>query len=262
MISVALRDMPDFMDEKHERLRQARVSAGYKSASAAAEALGISASTYRAHENGQNDFDFMDAGRYARRFNVSQLWLFEGRERSPELAQAAEQLKAQRLAQEVDPGERLTAVPRPNASFPPQYQQFPTGRRIPVYGQTEAGPNGKFIMNGAHVADVFCPPGLESVPDAYAVRVYGTSMEPRYKAGETVWLNPQLPVRAGDDVVVQLKGSYEGDEMASYIKEFRFRSSKVLKLWQHNPEEGEPKELVFDANEVFSVHKVVHHATL
>lgn len=150
------------------------------------------------------------------------------------------------------------AAPKPNASFPPQYQQFDTSRRIPLMGQSEAGANGKFIMNGQKVADVFCPPGLENVPDAYAVRVYGTSMEPRYRAGETVWLNPQMPVRAGDDVVVQLKPKDDGDEMASYIKEFRSRSSKVLRLWQHNPEEGETHELDIDNNDVFSVHVVVY----
>lgn len=154
------------------------------------------------------------------------------------------------------------ARPVPNASFPPRFQQFDTSRQIPLMGQSEAGPNGKFIMNGQKIADVFCPPGLENVPNAYAVRVYGTSMEPRYRAGETVWLNPQTPVRSGDDVVVQLKPTSDGDDMASYIKEFRSRSSKVLRLWQHNPEEGEPKELEFDSDDVFSVHKVVHHATV
>ena len=148
--------------------------------------------------------------------------------------------------------------PSPNASFPPVFQEFPQGRRIPLMGQSEAGPNGRFIMNGQKVADVFCPPGLENVPNAYAVRVYGTSMEPRYRAGETVWLNPQLPVRAGDDVVVQLKPEHDGDEMASYIKEFRSRSSKVLRLWQHNPEEGESHEIELDNAEVFSVHAVVY----
>lgn len=152
------------------------------------------------------------------------------------------------------------APPPSNASFPPKYQRFQQSKKVPLFGQTEAGPNGRFVMNGMKVADVFCPPGLEDVPDAYAVRVYGTSMEPRYRAGETVWLNPRLPVRAGDDVVVQLKAKYDGDEMASYIKEFRSRSSRVLRLWQHNPEEGEPKELEFDSDDVFSIHKVVHHA--
>ncbi|RVL19868.1 helix-turn-helix transcriptional regulator, partial [Sinorhizobium meliloti] len=42
------------MSERAERLREARVKAGYRFASDAANALGIVASTYRAHENGQN----------------------------------------------------------------------------------------------------------------------------------------------------------------------------------------------------------------
>lgn len=178
---------------------------------------------------------------------TTSIWLLEGI--GPEEASDA-------------PEDDTTYRPAPNASFPPRYQQFTSSRRIPLFGQTEAGPNGRFIMNGQRVADVFCPPGLEDVADAYAVRVYGTSMEPRFKAGETVWLNPQLPVRAGDDVVVQLKPKTDGDEMASYIKEFRSRTSKVLRLWQHNPEEGEPKELEFSNSDVFSVHKVVHHSTV
>jgi phage repressor protein C with HTH and peptisase S24 domain len=148
--------------------------------------------------------------------------------------------------------------PAPNASFPPQYQQFNTTKKIPLMGQSEAGPDGRFIMNGQKIADVFCPPGLENVPDAYAVRVFGTSMEPRYRAGETVWLNPQLPVRSGDDVVVQLKAQSDGDELASYIKEFRSRSSKVLRLWQHNPEDGESHDIDIDNRDVFSVHVVVY----
>jgi phage repressor protein C with HTH and peptisase S24 domain len=173
------------------------------------------------------------------------------------------QLDAEALARNeavplVDLPAQASARPTPNASFPPQYQQFTSDRKIPLMGQSEAGPNGRFIMNGQKIADVFCPPGLENVKDAYAVRVYGTSMEPRYRAGETVWLNPQLPVRAGDDVVVQLKPEADGDEMASYIKEFRSRSSKVLRLWQHNPEEGETHELELDNNDVFSVHAVVY----
>jgi len=234
------------------RLKLARQAAGFRSAKAAAESLGVAYPTYAQHENGTRGI-VREAELYARRYKVSLDWLMRGRGAGPAGSSANDN------DEELD-APITSAIP--NASFPPVYQQFPSTRRIPLFGQTEAGPNGKFVMNGALVADVFCPPGLENVPDAYAVRVYGTSMEPRYKAGETVWLNPQLPVRAGDDVVVQLKPEHDGDEMASYIKEFRSRSSKVLKLWQHNPEEGEPKELVFDNDDVFSVHKVVHHATL
>lgn len=85
-------------------------------------------------------------------------------------------------------------------------------------------------------------------------------MEPRFKAGETVWINPHEPVRAKDDVVVQLLTDGEDQPTESYIKEFRSQSSKVLRLWQHNPDEDESHEMVFDNEDVFSVHKIVFHA--
>lgn len=155
-----------------------------------------------------------------------------------------------------------TVTTRPNASFPPKYQQFPTDSSIPLLGQSIGGPNGRFVLNGSEVGRVFCPPGLEGVEGAYAVRVFGTSMEPRYMAGETVWLNPQEPVRANDDVVAQILQNGDDQPVESYIKQFVSRSSKVLRLRQHNPEDGESKELEFDNEKVFSVHKIVFHATV
>jgi phage repressor protein C with HTH and peptisase S24 domain len=230
------------------RLREAR-KLKFKSAQAAARAIGVNPVTYTAHENGGKNFDADQATHYGNAFGVDPAYLMFGR--------------AQDATDAGSAFEALGITPtrsKPNASFPPKFQEFPQGRRIPQLGQVSAGTNGRFIMNGTKIADVFCPPGLENVPNAYAVLIYGTSMEPRFSAGETVWLNPQAPVRAGDDVVVQLAGEHEGDEMESYVKQFRQLSSKILKLWQHNPEESEPNEMVFDAGRVFSIHKVVYHA--
>jgi hypothetical protein len=62
----------------HTRLRRARLVAGYGSARAAIERFGWKASTYRAHENGQNKFKVSDAGAYARAYRVSASWLLFG----------------------------------------------------------------------------------------------------------------------------------------------------------------------------------------
>lgn len=179
-----------------------------------------------------------------------------------------------RFFQELPPGyEQMTswlgttdnllssALPKSNASFPPLYQQFKSEGYVPLLGQSVAGPNGRFILNGAEVARLFVPPMLEGVEGAYAVRVYGTSMEPRFKAGETVWINPNEPVRTGDDVIVQVLTDEE-NQRESYIKEFKSQSSKVTRLWQHNPDEGETNEILFATDQVFSVHKIVFHATV
>jgi phage repressor protein C with HTH and peptisase S24 domain len=152
--------------------------------------------------------------------------------------------------------------PTPNASFPPRYQAFPDDVSIPLRGQISAGPNGRFIMNGQDIAHVFCPPGLENVEGAYAVQVQGTSGEPRFYSGETAWVNPHAKVRKGDDVIVQVLGDGDGDDVSSYIKRYVSESSDVLRLYQYNPGEGEQHELEFPRDKVFSIHKVVFHAML
>lgn len=70
-----------------QRLRSARVAAGFKSAAKAAEALGIRKSTYNAHERaedpGGRDYGPDDAARYARKFRVDDTWLLTAKGRGP-----------------------------------------------------------------------------------------------------------------------------------------------------------------------------------
>jgi len=63
---------------KADRLRQARQKAGFRSATAAAAALGAKPPTYTSHENGTRDFGDAEAARYARAFNVAVQWLVFG----------------------------------------------------------------------------------------------------------------------------------------------------------------------------------------
>lgn len=67
------------------RLREARQAAGFHSAAAAAEAMGIPAPTYASHENGHGGMRADVALRYARKFKVSPEWLLTGRGESPAL---------------------------------------------------------------------------------------------------------------------------------------------------------------------------------
>ena len=62
----------------HERLKEARLKAGYKTATAAIDAFGWANSTYRAHENGQNGFKIDDAKQYGEAYGVSPSWLLLG----------------------------------------------------------------------------------------------------------------------------------------------------------------------------------------
>lgn len=236
-------DDQELVPVRAARLRQAREAAGYlKRPAVHARFPSWKKSTYTSHELGLRGFDEEDARRYAEAFKVSIAYLM-----------------AHDIIDEQSNVVQLKRPTKPNASFPPRFQSFDTGNSLPLLGQTSGGPNGRFILNGAEVGRVFTPPILEGVEGAYAVRVYGSSMEPRFEAGETVWLNPHEPVRHRDDVVVQLITDEENGR-ESYIKRFVSQSAKVIRLWQHNPDEGETNEIELDARKVFSIHKVVFHA--
>lgn len=123
---------------------------------------------------------------------------------------------------------------------------------IPVYGQAVGGDDGRFILNGNKIADILAPPALAGVRDAYAVYVVGDSMSPRYEAGEAVYVNPRLPIRRGDYVVVQIAGN-EGESPSAYVKRFRGRDARFLHLEQLHP----AKRMDFPSKKVVSVHRIV-----
>ena len=60
-----------------ERLKSARKKAGFKSASAAAEAFGWGDAGYRHHENGTRGFGLAVAKKYGRAFRVKPGWLLD-----------------------------------------------------------------------------------------------------------------------------------------------------------------------------------------
>src|SRR5690606_10026766 len=113
----------------------------------------------------------------------------------------------------------LAADPLPpsNVVGPPQPVELV--RSIPVYGRAIGGDDGYFLLNGEKIGELLAPPSLAKVKGAYAVLVSGVSMEPRYYAGEAVYLNPNLPPRRGDFVVVQ---TMEGEDPVprAFIKQF------------------------------------------
>lgn len=63
----------------HDRLRKARIAAGYGDATSAARAFGWNENTYRSNENGARPFGREATIRYSRAFKVSLEWLATGR---------------------------------------------------------------------------------------------------------------------------------------------------------------------------------------
>lgn len=155
------------------------------------------------------------------------------------------------------------SVAKPNAS-PPVPVSFP-GDTIPIMGHAVGGVDGKFVLNGQRVMDTFSPPQLVGVSGAYGVFVHGDSMEPRYFAGEAVFVNPHLPVRSGDFAVVQIGGEFEGDDVSGYVKRFVSMSPREVVLEQFKPREEVDEDapsadrytLRFPRNRVIAIHKII-----
>lgn len=121
---------------------------------------------------------------------------------------------------------------------------------VPVYAsalaadlQFDAEGNGPhaveqtvFAMNEV-VAHVRRPPGLNAT-NVYALYVSGSSMEPRYRAGDPVFVDPRRPPSIGDDVIVQLYAPHDGepDISAGLIKTLVRRTASHLVLQQYRPE--------------------------
>lgn len=226
------------MSTQGERLRKAREAAGYRSARAAANHHGWPESTYRAHEHagedttGARNYGLDDAERYGAAFNISTRWLWNGE----------------------DEGSVVKGVkPLPNAARQQPAPQI-SAKRLPILGHGIGGKDGRFSMNGTAVDTVICPPGLENVPGAYAIYVVGESMEPRYYAGEVVFVHPNKPFRRGSFVVVQVlnEDDKEGPPLG-YIKQFITRTPSKLVLKQFNPD----REVEFDSKKIVSIHRIV-----
>lgn len=74
------------MTDQHERLKEARLKAGFKSAADGARFIGVPVEGYRHHENGIRGYNYDKAERYARAYKTTPEWLMGGKQKSvPEL---------------------------------------------------------------------------------------------------------------------------------------------------------------------------------
>ena len=118
------------METPNERLKKAREKAGYASARAAAEALGMKESTYMGHENGHRGFPAKQAPKYARKFKVTEEWLLFGKGATDDAdplpsAEVLEQMVREALETEVTLSTPLADLPRVlGSNLRTQLEQF------------------------------------------------------------------------------------------------------------------------------------------
>jgi phage repressor protein C with HTH and peptisase S24 domain len=64
--------------EQYERLKEARIGAGFRTGTDAAKAAGVPVATYNAHENGNRSLTVRSSELYSKTFNVRGSWLLTG----------------------------------------------------------------------------------------------------------------------------------------------------------------------------------------
>ena len=128
--------------------------------------------------------------------------------------------------------------------------------RIPVLGAGQGGSEGWFPWNGEIVDYISRPPHLAGATQAYAVYVVGSSMEPRYYAGELVYIHPGKPVTTGSFVLVQIRPESEGEAPRAFMKRLVRRTANKVTLEQFNP----AKEIDIKASDILSMHRIVGSA--
>ncbi len=120
--------------------------------------------------------------------------------------------------------------------------KIPTARNVPLLGFAQAGVGGFFDDGGFPVGQ-----GWDEVQfpasdhdNIYALEVSGNSMEPLYRDGDVIIVQPGASIRKKDRVVVKTR---EGEVMA---KELGRKTATLVELVSMNPEHEDRTILLND----------------
>ena len=107
----------------------------------------------------------------------------------------------------------------------------PVSQGVPLIGIAQAAAGGYFDDAGFPVGKGWDQVEFPSIADehAYALRIYGNSMEPAYREGSVIIVSPAATVRKGDRVVVKTK---DGEVI---VRELSRRTPKSIELAALNP---------------------------
>jgi len=239
------------MADPAKRLREAWTAAGYETAPAAADAMGIPQPTYMAHENGSRGFS-RSAERYAKFFRTTPEWLLFG-------SGAAERrgpIKLPRVAPvETGPAVDLTNMqafisraPRPSPKMS-ALRLKTISRQVPVVGEVAAGIWREQVVRELSDVEEFLPidvPGYERA-QLTALKVEGPSMDMVYPPGRYVVVaHPsEAGLRVGDYVVVQRQ---KADVFEITLKEFVQEADGRIALWPRSYHEDFQTPIYLDDN--------------
>jgi transcriptional regulator with XRE-family HTH domain len=109
------------------------------------------------------------------------------------------------LARRIEKLLDVKYVPRQDEEVASLRVTFGRRPRLPVIGSAAPGDEERILVDDRPHGEILAPPQLEGVKGAKAVYVRGRAMEPRYYAGEVVYLNPARSPNPGDFVFITVR---------------------------------------------------------
>ena len=137
---------------------------------------------------------------------------------------------------ETGAGDMVSNIPTPNAGelfLAPSLSGMPLD--VPELGTAVGGANGDFSLNGQVVDYKPRPPGIAKNRSVFCLRIRGDSMVPKYEEGDLIYVTPNRPTKAGDDVLIEMKPTTGGEPGNAYIKRLVSKTPTKLVLKQFNP---------------------------
>lgn len=106
---------------------------------------------------------------------------------------------------------------------------------VPVLGTAVGGSAGDFSFNGQTIDYVRRPPGMARTRNIFCIFLSGDSMHPRLDHGDMLYINPNRPARAGEDVLVEMHPPRPAEPGVAYVKQLEAKTPTKLILKQFNP---------------------------
>ncbi len=216
------------ISEAARRLKELREQAGLTMRTVS-DALGWSLTRYQHYED-----------RYKRRFLPFELARDLEAIFVPHGVESGAVLQLAGIEPGASPSQGREAVTRPVATI------GPAQRDLPVMGAVRGDGDGFLFNAGQPTEFVERPANLRGVFNAFALYMDGDSMEPRYYAGELVYVNPNRPLTRHCFVAVELNSGQ------GLIRQFLRRSETELVLHQFNP----AKDLHIKSGDVRKVYRI------
>ena len=131
---------------------------------------------------------------------------------------------------------------------------------IPLFGNERQSMNTDFqhgdgfiIRPGGSPNQTKKPSFLDYSDTAYAVTTYSDAMEPRYQAGDVVFVDPKLDAQQRDDVVLTFQ---VGDKLIGMIRECVEVNESSIKVKDLKVNSGKPT-VSFHKSDLYGVHVIV-----